>query len=88
MSANVMLVPIGFIIDAYEGIGFKVCEEEQNITTLRRDEEIAFLSHLDGLVDLSFIAQDADACEVKDELLMYLASKHGAEYKPVGQQRK
>ena len=77
-----MLVPIGFIIDAYEGIGFKVCEEEQNITTLRRDDGIAFLSHLDGLVDLSFIAQDADACEVKDELLMYLASKYGAEYKP------
>jgi hypothetical protein len=41
MSADVMLVPIGFIIDAYKGIGFKVCEEEQNITTLRRDEEIA-----------------------------------------------
>ena len=77
-----MPVPIGFIIDAYEGIGFKVCEEEQNITTLRRDDVIAFLSHLDGLVDLSFIAQDADACEVKDELLMYLASKYGAEYKP------
>ena len=31
-----MLVPIGFIIDAYKGIGFKVCEEETNITTLRR----------------------------------------------------
>ena len=38
-----MLVPIGFIIDAYKGIGFKVCEEETNITTLRRGgAEIAF----------------------------------------------
>ena len=43
MSADAMLVPIGFIIDAYKGIGFKVCEEETNITTLRRGgAEIAF----------------------------------------------
>ena len=75
-----MLVPIGFIIDAYKGIGFSVCAEETNIITLQRDgPEIAFLSHLDGLVDLSFIAHDADVCGVRTELLMYLASKYGAE---------
>lgn len=77
--ADAILVPIGFIIDAYKGIGFTVCEEEPNIITLRRGEEMAFLSHVDGLVDLSFVVQDADVCGIKDELLMYLVSKYGAE---------
>jgi hypothetical protein len=79
MSADAILVPIGFIIDAYKGIGFTVCAEDPTVIDLRRGAEMAFLSHVDGLVDLSFVVQDADALGVKDELLMYLASKYGAE---------
>ena len=73
------LFPWVLFIDAYIGIGFTVCEEEPIFVTLRRGEEIAFLSCIDGLVDLSFVTQDADACGIKDELLMHLVSKYGAE---------
>ena len=78
--ADAMLVPLSFIIDAYEGIGFAVVEERENpdMIVLRRNDAVVFFNSLDGWVDLSFVAQDAESCEVMDELFMYLAAKYGA----------
>jgi hypothetical protein len=78
MSTDVKPIPLAFIVNACLGIGFEVIEEKEHpeMIVLQRGDSILFLNSLDGLLDFTFVLEDADSCggNTKDKLLEYMIS--------------